>query len=107
MPLQDHMQIISVDDHLIEHPRVFSDRLPERAVVERLAAAAEIVVAKAPLPEVAHLADGHHPRLLGQQHVEHGAPAAAKAADEQHRETRLVGTGGYDRPLEHLHGQAP
>jgi predicted TIM-barrel fold metal-dependent hydrolase len=27
MPLQDHMQIISVDDHLIEHPRVFSDRL--------------------------------------------------------------------------------
>ena len=27
MPLQDHMQIISVDDHLIEHPRVFTDRL--------------------------------------------------------------------------------
>jgi predicted TIM-barrel fold metal-dependent hydrolase len=27
MPLQDDMQIISVDDHLIEHPRVFSDRL--------------------------------------------------------------------------------
>lgn len=30
MPLQDHHQIISVDDHLIEHPRVFQDRLPER-----------------------------------------------------------------------------
>lgn len=28
MPLQDHMQILSVDDHLIEHPRVFVDRLP-------------------------------------------------------------------------------
>jgi predicted TIM-barrel fold metal-dependent hydrolase len=28
MPLQDHMQIVSVDDHLIEHPRVWSDRLP-------------------------------------------------------------------------------
>ncbi len=25
MPLQDQMQIISVDDHLIEHPRVFTD----------------------------------------------------------------------------------
>src|SRR5215207_1017866 len=30
MPLQNHMQIISVDDHLIEHPRVFSDRLPAK-----------------------------------------------------------------------------
>jgi predicted TIM-barrel fold metal-dependent hydrolase len=34
MPLQDHMQIVSVDDHLIEHPRVFSDRLPA-AMIER------------------------------------------------------------------------
>jgi len=30
MPLQDHMQIVSVDDHLIEHPRVWSDRLPAK-----------------------------------------------------------------------------
>jgi predicted TIM-barrel fold metal-dependent hydrolase len=30
VPLQDHHQIISVDDHLIEHPRVWLDRLPER-----------------------------------------------------------------------------
>jgi len=30
MPLQDYMQIISVDDHLIEHPRVWLDRLPEK-----------------------------------------------------------------------------
>jgi predicted TIM-barrel fold metal-dependent hydrolase len=28
MPLQDHHQIVSVDDHLIEHPRVWTDRLP-------------------------------------------------------------------------------
>ncbi len=28
MPLQDYMQILSVDDHLIEPPRVFVDRLP-------------------------------------------------------------------------------
>ncbi len=27
MPLQEHHQIISVDDHLIEHPRVWQDRL--------------------------------------------------------------------------------
>ena len=30
MPLQDHMKLISVDDHLIEHPRVWQDRLPAR-----------------------------------------------------------------------------
>jgi hypothetical protein len=29
MPLQDYMKIISVDDHLIEHPRVWQDRLPQ------------------------------------------------------------------------------
>ena len=34
MPLQDHMQIISVDDHLIEHPRVFTDRLPKKFLQE-------------------------------------------------------------------------
>ena len=28
MPLQDHMKLISVDDHLIEHPMVWEDRLP-------------------------------------------------------------------------------
>ncbi|MGV0792153.1 amidohydrolase family protein [Mycolicibacterium sp. XJ1819] len=30
MPLQDQHQIVSVDDHLIEHPRVWQDRLPEK-----------------------------------------------------------------------------
>jgi predicted TIM-barrel fold metal-dependent hydrolase len=30
MPLQDDMQIISVDDHVIEHPRVWKDRLPQK-----------------------------------------------------------------------------
>jgi predicted TIM-barrel fold metal-dependent hydrolase len=30
MPLQDHMKIISVDDHLIEHPKVWQDRLPAK-----------------------------------------------------------------------------
>ncbi|SHN18446.1 amidohydrolase family protein [Cryptosporangium aurantiacum] len=30
MPLQEHHQIVSVDDHLVEHPRVWQDRIPER-----------------------------------------------------------------------------
>lgn len=30
MPLQDDMHLISVDDHLIEHPNVWADRLPEK-----------------------------------------------------------------------------
>jgi predicted TIM-barrel fold metal-dependent hydrolase len=30
VPLTDDMQLISTDDHLIEHPRVWQDRLPER-----------------------------------------------------------------------------
>jgi len=30
MPLQDYMQLISTDDHLIEHPKLWSDRLPKR-----------------------------------------------------------------------------
>lgn len=30
MPLQEHMKLISVDDHVIEHPTVWSDRLPSR-----------------------------------------------------------------------------
>lgn len=30
MPLQDHMQLISTDDHLIEPPSLWVDRLPER-----------------------------------------------------------------------------
>jgi predicted TIM-barrel fold metal-dependent hydrolase len=30
MPLQDYMKILSVDDHLIEHPRVWQDRLPAK-----------------------------------------------------------------------------
>jgi predicted TIM-barrel fold metal-dependent hydrolase len=30
MPLQETHQIVSVDDHLVEHPRVWQDRLPAR-----------------------------------------------------------------------------
>ncbi|HVY11689.1 MAG TPA: amidohydrolase family protein [Mycobacteriales bacterium] len=30
MPLQDHHQIVSVDDHLIEHPKVWLDRMPAK-----------------------------------------------------------------------------
>ena len=37
MPLQDHHQIVSVDDHLVEHPRVFTDRLPPSSGTRRRA----------------------------------------------------------------------
>jgi predicted TIM-barrel fold metal-dependent hydrolase len=30
MPLQDDVQVVSVDDHVIEHPGVFQDRLPAK-----------------------------------------------------------------------------
>src|SRR5215510_13907333 len=30
MPLQDSMKLISVDDHIIEHPQVWLDRLPQK-----------------------------------------------------------------------------
>lgn len=30
MPLEEHMQLVSVDDHLIEHPNVWQDRLPQK-----------------------------------------------------------------------------
>ena len=30
MPYKDHMKIISADDHLVEHPRVWTDRLPHQ-----------------------------------------------------------------------------
>jgi predicted TIM-barrel fold metal-dependent hydrolase len=30
MPLQDHMKLVSVDDHVVEHPLVWQTRLPER-----------------------------------------------------------------------------
>lgn len=30
MPFQSYMKIISVDDHIIEHPRVWADRLPQK-----------------------------------------------------------------------------
>ncbi|AFR49414.1 amidohydrolase family protein [Gordonia sp. KTR9] len=30
MPLQDYMQLISTDDHLIEHPKLWADRLPRK-----------------------------------------------------------------------------
>lgn len=46
MPLQDWMKIISVDDHVIEHPRVWQDRLPEALRAEG--------------PQIVETAEGHH-----------------------------------------------
>ena len=32
MPLQPYMKLLSVDDHLIEHPKVWTDRLPSKHI---------------------------------------------------------------------------
>jgi len=34
MPLQDYMKLLSTDDHLVEHPRVWADRLPKKWLEE-------------------------------------------------------------------------
>ena len=72
--------------------------LPERAVVERLAAGAERVVAQPSLPEVAHLADRRHARDVTQQEVEHRAATTAEAAHEEdadaHRAGAIMRPGG-------------
>ncbi|MFF3573322.1 amidohydrolase family protein [Nocardia jiangxiensis] len=53
MPLQDHMQLISTDDHLIEHPKLWTDRLPTKfhergpRIVEK------------ELPRAIHVGDGN------------------------------------------------
>jgi hypothetical protein len=41
MPLQPWTNVISVDDHLIEHPLAWHDRLPRGEARERLAAEIE------------------------------------------------------------------
>ena len=41
MPLQSWTNVISVDDHLIEHPLAWRDRLPRDEARERLAAEIE------------------------------------------------------------------
>lgn len=46
MPLQDHMQIISVDDHVIEHPRVWTDRLAKKFIEQG--------------PQIIETEQGHH-----------------------------------------------
>ena len=41
MPLQPWTNVISVDDHLIEHPTAWHDRLPRDEARDRLAAEIE------------------------------------------------------------------
>ena len=64
MPLQDWMKIISVDDHVIEHPQVWQDRLPERM--------------RADGPQIIETAEGHHVwRYEGQLYPQIGLNAVA------------------------------
>ncbi|ARE37864.1 amidohydrolase (plasmid) [Rhodococcus sp. BH4] len=52
MPLQDHMHLISTDDHLIEHPKLWSDRLPKKF----LEAGPRIIEKE--MPKSIHVGDG-------------------------------------------------
>ncbi len=64
MPLQDWMKIISVDDHVIEHPQVWQDRLPEAHREEG--------------PQIIETAEGHHVwRYEGQLYPQIGLNAVA------------------------------
>ncbi|HEY9264573.1 MAG TPA: amidohydrolase family protein [Mycobacterium sp.] len=64
MPLQDWMKIISVDDHVIEHPRVWLDRLPEAHREDG--------------PQIIETAEGHHVwRYEGQLYPQIGLNAVA------------------------------
>ncbi len=64
MPLQDWMKIISVDDHVIEHPLVWQDRLPQ-ALREQG-------------PQIIETAEGHHVwRYEGQMYPQIGLNAVA------------------------------
>ncbi|OMC13095.1 amidohydrolase [Mycolicibacter heraklionensis] len=64
MPLQDWMKVISVDDHVIEHPLVWQDRLPESQREQG--------------PQIVETAEGHHVwRYEGQLYPQIGLNAVA------------------------------
>lgn len=57
MPLQNHMHLISTDDHLIEHPMLWSDRLPKKF----LEAGPRIIEKE--MPRTVHAADGANSKV--------------------------------------------
>src|SRR5690606_7830336 len=59
MPLQDHMHLISTDDHLIEHPKLWSDRLPKKF----LEAGPKIIEKE--MPKAIHVGDGDKAIVTG------------------------------------------
>ena len=73
--------------------RHLADLGPERAVVERLAARAQLVVAHAALPQVQHLAQRADAGQLGDDPFEQGRAATAETADETDR--RPVAGAGH------------
>ncbi len=71
MPLQDWMKIISVDDHVIEHPRVWQDRLAEQ---DRVAG-----------PQIVETPEGHHVwRYEGKMYPQIGLNAVAGKPREEY-----------------------
>src|SRR5205823_9311504 len=88
----ERQEAVTVDavlelEHLVEVERVppperlLDHRLPERALAERLPAAAEDVLGQAAEPHVAELADRADARELAEHQVEERAPAPAHPAD--------------------------
>jgi predicted TIM-barrel fold metal-dependent hydrolase len=71
MPLQDHHQILSVDDHLIEHPRVWQDRLAARDAQDG--------------PRIVENDQGHHVWVFeGRRYPQIGLNAVAGKSFEQY-----------------------
>jgi|KBSSwiStaDraftv2_1062776.scaffolds.fasta_scaffold00081_14 predicted TIM-barrel fold metal-dependent hydrolase len=71
MPLQDDVQIVSVDDHLIEHPRVWQDRLPAKYLEDG--------------PKIVEDEQGHHLwKYEGELHAQVGLNAVAGRPYEEY-----------------------
>jgi predicted TIM-barrel fold metal-dependent hydrolase len=71
MPLREHHKILSVDDHLIEHPRVWRDRLPAKFVEAG--------------PTIIEDEKGHHVwQYAGERYLQIGLNAVAGKAFEDY-----------------------
>ncbi|SHN40112.1 amidohydrolase family protein [Cryptosporangium aurantiacum] len=65
MPLQPDMKLISTDDHLVEHPRVWADRLPRKWLAEgpRIVEEPSVEDPSAPPAQVWHYAGQRYPSI--------------------------------------------
>src|SRR5439155_25585940 len=93
--------------------RLLADGLPEVAAGERLAAAAPLVVAQVPLPQVHHLAQRAHGGQLAQDAFQQRGAAASESTDEHHahhgillsRSVRITNEGGGRSDMSEKEGE--